>query len=33
MGFFDKLFGGAKAADTKFAGQKKTVLAPTRIPG
>ena len=28
MGFFDKLFGGAKAADTKFAGQKKTVLAP-----
>ena len=28
MGFFDKLFGGAKAADTKFSGQKKTVLTP-----
>ena len=27
MGFFDKLFGG-KAAETKFSGQKMTVMSP-----
>ena len=28
MGFFDKLFGGKAASETKFSGQKMTVLAP-----
>ena len=26
MGFFDKLFGGKNAAETKFKGEKKTVI-------
>ena len=28
MGFFDKLFGGKGAAETKFKGEKKTVMMP-----
>ena len=28
MGFFDKLFGGKNAAETKFKGEKKTVMMP-----
>ena len=28
MGFFDKLFGGKDAAETKFKGEKKTVMMP-----
>ena len=28
MGFFDKLFGGKNAVETKFSGQKMTVMAP-----
>ena len=28
MGFFDKLFGGKDAAETKFKGAKKTVMMP-----
>ena len=28
MGFFDKLFGGKDAAETKFEGEKKTVMMP-----
>ena len=28
MGFFDKLFGGKAASETKFSGQKMTVMLP-----
>lgn len=28
MGFFDKLFGGKVAAQTKFSGEKMTVMSP-----
>ena len=28
MGFFDKLFGGKSAVETKFKGEKMTVMTP-----
>ena len=28
MGFFDKLFGGKAASETKLSGQKMTVMLP-----